>query len=350
MVGILHPYVSEGPRRCQELSKPIVSITKFEDAYRSVRQALDSCQGLTGLERKDRILIKPNLVSWDWELPFPPYGVVTTSSVMSALVRILTEEGFTDLTIAEAPLMLPKTIGHAMYKELGYYDLAEKYGIRLVDLNEEKFVKVDCDGYELGIGESVLRADKIINVPVLKTHNQTKVSLGIKNLKGVLNRKSKKFCHNKDIDLSYIFPHIIEKLPVGLDKRGITGLTLRKYDDTLCTGCSGLFNPMLIMFMAAFNDEPFPNIEVLSGKAQTASAGYDKTLLFGKCPYDLNKDNENINRAISVKGCPPDIKEFERLMREEGVDCDYEEYVKYRHYLFDRYKAEEGFELELFKV
>ena len=448
MVGILHPYVSEGPRRCQELSKPIVSITKFEDAYRSVRQALDSCQGLTGLERKDRILIKPNLVSWDWELPFPPYGVVTTSSVMSALVRILTEEGFTDLTIAEAPLMLPKTIGHAMYKELGYYDLAEKYGIRLVDLNEEKFVKVDCDGYELGIGETVLQADKIINVPVLKTHNQTKVSLGIKNLKGVLNRKSKKFCHNKDIDLSYIFPHIIEKLPValtlidgvfalakgpgptgkaerrnlivasldtlaadvvgasllgyqadevdhlayfarrnggstsiadvevrgenleqharfleydwvwneentapvGFDKRGITGLTLRKYDDTLCTGCSGLFNPMLIMFMAAFNDEPFPNIEVLSGKAQTASAGYDKTLLFGKCPYDLNKDNENINRAISVKGCPPDIKEFERLMREEGVDCDYEEYVKYRHYLFDRYKAEEGFELELFKV
>src|SRR5680860_1086322 len=142
MVGILHPYVSEGPRRCQELSKPIVSITKFEDAYRSVRQALDSCQGLTGLERKD--------------------------------------------------------------------------SIRLVDLNEEKFVKVDCDGYELGIGESVLRADKIINVPVLKTHNQTKVSLGIKNLKGVLNRKSKKFCHNKDIDLSYIFPHIIEKLPVAL--------------------------------------------------------------------------------------------------------------------------------------
>src|SRR5665811_2292765 len=134
MVGILHPYVSEGPRRCQELSKPIVSITKFEDAYRSVRQALDSCQGLTGLERKDRILIKPNLVSWDWELPFPPYGVVTTSSVMSALVRILTEEGFTDLTIAEAPLMLPKTIGHAMYKDCLLYTSDAADDLTRVDL------------------------------------------------------------------------------------------------------------------------------------------------------------------------------------------------------------------------
>jgi len=83
------------------MSEPIVSVTKFEDAYQSVRQALELCQGLSGLEKDDKILIKPNLVSWDFELPFPPYGVVATSAVMSALVQILAEEGYNNLTIGE---------------------------------------------------------------------------------------------------------------------------------------------------------------------------------------------------------------------------------------------------------
>ena len=427
------------------MSEPIVSVTKFEDAYQSVRQALELCQGLSGLEKDDKILIKPNLVSWDFELPFPPYGVVATSAIMSALVQILAEEGYNNLTIGEGSL---DKIGQAMYQELGYDKLAKKYGVKLMDFNEGKFAKVDCNGYELSIAEPVLQADKIINLPVLKTHNQTKVSLGIKNFKGVINRKSKMFCHNKDRDLSNIFPHIIEKLPValtlidgvfamakgpgptgkaerrnvivasrdslaadvvgasllgypaeqvdhlvyfaqrnggstnindvevrgdditrhtkfldytwewteentgpvGFAKRGIKGLAVRKYDSTMCTGCSMLYNPLLIMLMSAYKGEAFPNIEVLSGKRQTASPGYDLTVLFGKCPSDLNKDNPNIKKAIAIKGCPPDMKQFEALMGEEGVDCDYNEYVKYRHYLFDRYKPEEGFDRGLFKI
>jgi len=430
------------------MTKPLVAVTKFNDAYKSVRQALDLCQGLAGLNIGDKILIKPNLVSWDFDLPFPPYGVVATSAVMSALVQILAEEGFTDLTIGEAPLMVPKTIGQAMFKELGYDKLQERYGVKLIDFNEGKFEKVDCGGYELSIAESVLAADKLINVPVLKTHNQARVSLGIKNFKGVLNRKSKMFCHNKDTDLNYIFPHIIEKLPValtlidgvfglakgpgptgkakrlnllvasrntlagdivgatllgykpeevehltyyakrngcsldfndievkgedveknskfldydwewteentgpvGFAKRGITGLAIRKYDNTMCTGCSMLFNPLLIMFMSAFKGEPLPNVEVVSGKVQVAAPGFDKTVLFGKCPCQLNKDNPNIKKAIAIKGCPPDLAEFEKVMKEEGIACDYNQYVMYRHYIFSRYKTEDGFDMGLYKV
>lgn len=430
------------------MTKPLVAVVKFEDAYQSLRRALELSRGLEGLKYEDKILIKPNLVSWDFELPFPPYGVVTTSAVMAALVRILAEEGYRHLTIGEGPLMVPKTIGQAMFKELGYQELQKKYGVRLVDFNEEKFVKTDCNGLELDLAETVLASDKIIDVPVLKTHNQAKVSLGIKNLKGCINRKSKMYCHNKDIDLNFTFPHITEKLPValtiidgvfglakgpgptgkaqrldllvastdilagdvvgakllgydaeevphlayfakrnggslhlddievagedvaqsstfldydwewtedntgplGFAKRGITGLAIRKYDNTMCTGCSMLFNPLLILFMSAFKGEPFPKMEILSGKMQTATPGYDKTLLFGRCPYQLNKDNPDIKQAIALKGCPPDLKDFEKAMLEEGIEVDYSQYVQYRHYIFNRYKAEEGFDLGLFKV
>lgn len=430
------------------MEKPVVSLQAFSNPYQSVRQVLELCNGLAGLDKSDKILIKPNLVSWDFDLPFPPYGVVTTSAVMSALVRILYEEGFRHLTIGEAPLMIPKTIGQAMYKTLGYDKLREKYGVELVDFNEEKFEEVDFGGFKLSLAKKALEADKIINLPVLKTHNQCQVSLGIKNLKGCLNRKSKMHCHGKDMDLDHMFPHIIEKLPValtiidgvytlakgpgptgnayrknalvasldflacdvvgaslmgydagevehlkyfalrhgksttledievrgeevakhsayiesdfqwdeantgpdGFHKRGIRGLAIRKYDNSLCTGCSMMYNPMLIMFMSAYQGQPFPNMELVSGKRQEASPGFDYTVLFGKCACSLNKDNPNIKKALPVKGCPPTMKDFEEAMKEAGLACDYNQYVSYRHYIYSRYKKEDGFDMGLYTV
>ncbi len=429
------------------MSKPLVSVVVYDDAYNTLREALKLCNGLEGFNRNDKILIKPNLVAWSFDLPFPPFGVVTTSAVMFALVRILHEEGFRNLTIGEAPLMIPKPIGRAMYKVLGYEKLQEQYGVELVDFNEDKFVEVDLGNFKLSIAQKALEADKIINLPVLKTHNQCKVSLGIKNLKGCLNRKSKEYCHGKDVELDHMFPHIIEKLPValtiidgvftlakgpgptgnayrkniivaskdplacdvvgaaligynagevehlkyyagrhglgtdlagievrgedvsrqsayvesdfewdeadtgpvGFQKRGITGLAIRKYDNSLCTGCSSMYNPMLIMFMSAFKGQPFPNMELVSGKRQLASPGFDYTVLFGKCANVRNKDNPNIKKAIAVNGCPPTMDKLDETLKETaGVTCDYNEYIKYRHYLFQRYKKEDGFDMNLF--
>ena len=430
------------------MERPVVSLVKMVEPYASLREALALCGGLDGLRRDDKILIKPNLVSWDFDLPFPPFGVVTTSAVIGALVRILVENGFSRLTIGEAPLPGVKPKGEAIFKVLGYEQLRDKYGVQLVDFNEEEFVEVDFDEFKLSLARRVLEADKIINVPVLKTHNQAKVSLGIKNLKGCLNRKSKMFCHGVEHQLNRTFPRIIEKLPValtiidgvftlekgpghtgrayrrdlllasrdayacdlvgaevigyradevpqlkylaerhgyslhaadvqikgeplekcrsyveydwewtaddtgpiGFQKRGITGIAVRKYDDTLCTGCSSQYNPMLIMLMSAFNGEPFPNVEVISGKKQLASPGFEKTILFGKCACELNKDNPNIKHAVPVRGCPPDMKKFAGIMQQEGINCRYDEYVKYRHYIFNRYKDKKEFDFSLYSL
>lgn len=426
--------------------KPVVSVITYKDPYHSLREALELCDGLRGFNKSDKILIKPNLVSWDFELPFPPYGVVTTSAVVFALVQILYEEGFRNITIGEAPLAIPKPKGRTMFKALGYEKLRDNYGVELIDFNEDKFEEVDFGKFKLSLARKALQADKIINLPVLKTHNQCKVSLGIKNLKGCLNRASKIFCHGKDWHLDHTFPHIIQKLPValtiidgiftlakgpghtgyayrknlliasrdalacdvvgaelmgyraaevehlkyfaglhnrntdlagieirgedvekhrsyidydwqwtedntqpvGFQRRGITGLAVRKYDDSLCTGCSTMYNPMLIMFMSAYEGKPFPNVEVISGKRQEASPGFDYTVLFGRCACVLNKNNPNIKKAIALKGCPPTVQELEEALKEAGITCDYNEYIKYRHYIFNRYKKEDGFDLGLY--
>ncbi|OLN27821.1 DUF362 domain-containing protein [Desulfosporosinus metallidurans] len=427
------------------MTKAAVSLVEVTDVYESLQEGLRLCDGLAGLNTNDKILIKPNIVSWDFDLPFPPYGVITTSTVITALVRILVEHGFSDLTIGEGALPTLNPKADAVYEALGYKKLQERYGVKLVDFNQGEFVATDYgDGFKLDIAKQALEADKIINVPVLKTHNQAKVSLGIKNLKGCLNKKSKQACHGVgDEELSRMFPRIIEKLPValtiidglytlekgpgptgkafrkdlliasrdpfacdlvgaavlgyqakevvhltnyakrhgysmeladyevrgesvaehqefvdydwewsdedtgpaGFQKRGITGLAIRKYDSSLCTGCSVQYNPMLILFSSAFKGDPFPNVEVVSGKQQLASTGFEKSVLFGKCACHLNKNNSNINKAIPIWGCPPDLEKFVEVLSEEGIKCDYNEYVRFRHYLFGRYKENEGFKL-----
>ncbi|SFR04609.1 DUF362 domain-containing protein [Desulfoscipio geothermicus] len=426
----------------------LVSIVKHTDTYGALKKSIELCNGLKDFKKNDKILIKPNLVSWDFDLPFPPYGVVTTSAVMFALVQILYEEGYSRVTIGEASLGVSGSMAKNIFKVLGYEKLREKFGVKLVDFNEDKFVAVDVGGFKLSIAQKALEADKIINVPVLKTHNQCKVSLGIKNLKGCLNRTSKKQCHGRDEELEHMFPHIAEKLPValtiidgifalakgpgatgkavrkdllvasrnilacdmvgaaligynasevehlkyfaqrsrqvinladievlgesiekhaeylesdwawtednsgpaGFKKRGIKGIAIRKYDSSLCTACSKLYNPMLILLSSAFKGEPFPGIEVLTGKRQKASPGFEKTILFGKCACMQNKDNPNIKKAVFIKGCPPDLNEFQRLLHEEGIECNYDQYVSYRHYIYDRYEDKDGFDMGLFKI
>jgi len=200
------------------VAKTTVSIVKVSNVYESLKESLRLSHGLAGLNVNDQILIKPNIVSWDFELPFPPYGVVTTSTVMSALVRILVEHGFNNLIIGEGSLPKLRTTGHEVYEALGYTKLQERYGVKLVDFNQGEFVPIDYgNGFKLDIAKQALEADKIINVPVLKTHNQAKVSLGIKNLKGCLSKNSKRYCHGLgEGELSLTLPRIIEKLPVAL--------------------------------------------------------------------------------------------------------------------------------------
>ncbi|RLB20474.1 MAG: hypothetical protein DRG76_10960 [Deltaproteobacteria bacterium] len=63
--------------------------------------------------------------------------------------------------------------------------------------------------------KDILSSDFVVDLPVLKTHNQTKVSLGIKNLKGMIDIKSRKKCHSADPekDLNYMVARLANKMP-----------------------------------------------------------------------------------------------------------------------------------------
>lgn len=89
------------------MTRPVVSMVRHEDTYLSLREALDLCGGLGHMSKNDRVLLKPNLVSWDFDAPYSPFGVITTAPVVFALVRILSEEGFGRIAIGEGIARVP---------------------------------------------------------------------------------------------------------------------------------------------------------------------------------------------------------------------------------------------------
>jgi len=203
------------------LGKNLVSVVRYEEPYQSLKKAVFDCKGFNNLPSNARVFIKPNIVFWTRACNFPKWGVITTSRVIEDIVLLLKEYGIEDITIGEGIVADPedtKTPAHA-FESLGYNNLKERYGVKYINIMERPFSKVDLgDNIYLKYNTDVLESDYLINIPVLKSHNQTVVSLGLKNLKGTIDIPSRKKCHSADPqkDLHYHISRIADPMPPSL--------------------------------------------------------------------------------------------------------------------------------------
>jgi uncharacterized protein (DUF362 family) len=191
------------------LNKHLVSIVKYEKPFESVARAVELAGGLDRIKPGDRVFIKPNIVFWTKSVPFPKWGVITTTRVIEDMIKLLQDHGAGQITIGEGIVTSDskdtETPAHA-FETLGYNQLKKRYGIEAVNVFERPFRKVDLgDGVELAFNQDILDSDLVVDLPVMKTHAQTVVSLGIKNLKGTINVNSRKICHNADPDRNLHF-------------------------------------------------------------------------------------------------------------------------------------------------
>ena len=201
------------------MDKSVVAIVRYESPLESVRKAVELSGGLDGLSADAKVFIKPNVVFWTKAVPFPKWGVITTSRVVEDMVVLLKERGVDHITIGEGmATMDPKdreTPAHA-FENLGYNVLKRRYGVKVLDVLQRPFEKVDLgEGVVLNFNTDILHSDFVVDLPVLKTHNQTMVSLGIKNLKGIIDINSRKKCHSADPkkDLNYMIARLPDRLP-----------------------------------------------------------------------------------------------------------------------------------------
>ncbi len=201
------------------MDKHKVSIARYEEPSSSVRKAVALCDGLSGLSPRAKVFVKPNIVFWARNVPFPKYGVVSTSRVVHDMILILKDLGIDDITIGEGTVVYnPKdheTAGHAFHS-LGYDNLKKRYGVNYINVFQRPFDKVDLgDGVHLNFNRDFLESDFLVNIPVMKTHAQTIVSLGVKNVKGLIDVNSRKKCHSPDPekDLHYMVSKLAKVIP-----------------------------------------------------------------------------------------------------------------------------------------
>ena len=201
------------------MTRHLVSIVRYQKPLESVRTAIELSHGLDQLPPNGKVFIKPNIGFWTKSTDFPKWGVNTTSRVVEDIVIILKERGIHDITIGEGPvLMKPNdtaTPAHA-FETLGYGILKQRYGVEYFNIFERDFKEVDLGGgVVVQFNRDILNSDFVINLPVLKTHGQTKVSLGMKNLKGMIDIRSRKKFHSTDpvTDLNYSIARLGNHIP-----------------------------------------------------------------------------------------------------------------------------------------
>jgi len=132
-------------------------------------------------------------------------------------VKSLKDRGIRHITVGDGSGM-----GYSATKAFdccGYKDMASRYGLHLVDLEKDEFVKkpVRIEGpfKSLEIARTVLECDFLINVPILKAHNETLISCSLKNLKGTMPRSMKSAFHGVNLHHaiaqlnSVLIPHLI---------------------------------------------------------------------------------------------------------------------------------------------
>lgn len=146
------------------------------------------------IKRGARVVIKPNLTADTrlWE-----DGIVTNPYTVEGIIRYVQQAGPAEVVMAEAAACGLDT--KKAFRVNGYEDVAARTGAKLVDLYDEEFVAAPVtDGMvadTIRVAKRILTADFLINVPTMKTHVATGVSLCLKNLKGVLPEEEKRRSH-----------------------------------------------------------------------------------------------------------------------------------------------------------
>ncbi len=161
-----------------------------------VRKALEEILAPLGgidafVKKGERVLLKPNLLS----ASPPSKGVTTHPSVVEAVGEMVREAGG-DPFIGDSPAIGPF---RRVISKTGMEEVARRLSIPLVELKEEREV-VSPEGFlfrRITLSREALEADKVINLPKLKTHSMMALTLGVKNLFGCVPGLKKASWHLK---------------------------------------------------------------------------------------------------------------------------------------------------------
>lgn len=185
--------------------KPGVVVAHGEDPAMITRAAIQELGGMEGLvSRGDVVVIKPNIA---WDRP-PELAANTNPDVVAELVRLCRAAGARRVKVFDhacSPNPAPS------YERSGIAEAARRAGADVYYVNRDAFHLLPIPGAaalpEWTFYEEVLTCDVLINVPILKHHGTSRLTMALKNVfgmvggdRGMLHRD----IHRKMVDLNRV--------------------------------------------------------------------------------------------------------------------------------------------------
>jgi uncharacterized protein (DUF362 family) len=174
-----------------------------ETSLRIVREMVAEAFALLGIGaetvRGRSVLLKPNLVR-----PNPEVNpaICTDPRVVLAVCEVLADLGAARITVGENPGY--GFSGRAAFRAARLGRALKRLGVELCFFDEEERV---CTANPRGLllqrvykARALLEHDLLLNLPKMKTHMHTLVSLGMKNLQGILLDPQRRLFHRNDIE------------------------------------------------------------------------------------------------------------------------------------------------------
>lgn len=148
------------------------------------------------ISKGDIVVVKPN-IGWDRA---PEFAATTNPFVVVTLVKLCLEAGAKKVKVFDHPV----NDARRCYVQSKIADAALKAGAEVSYADDWKFKEVTINGTSLKtwpLYTDVLEADKVINVPIAKTHGLTKLTLSLKNWMGIMGGRRSRIHHRIDENL-----------------------------------------------------------------------------------------------------------------------------------------------------
>jgi uncharacterized protein (DUF362 family) len=168
---------------------PDLVVTQGGEPEALVRQALAALGGIGRFIPKGAsVIVKPNMcVAYHTY----EYAATTNPWVVGTLVKMAFEAGAGSVKVMDSPF---GGTAQAAYKISGIKEQVEAAGGEMVLMLPYKFVTTKNPKAVVlkspAVYDDILKADVIINVPIAKQHSSSRLTLGMKNLMGVVEDRS----------------------------------------------------------------------------------------------------------------------------------------------------------------
>jgi uncharacterized protein (DUF362 family) len=168
-----------------------------------VRAAVGQLGGMeTFVSRGDVVVVKPN-IGWDRK---PEQAANTHPEVVKAVVAMCLDAGAKQVRVMDRTCNDPRRC----YRRSGIQDAVlslDNPDATIEYMDERKFVDVPLKNPEGSLQSwtfhrDLLEADKVINVPIAKHHNATRLTMSLKNIMGILGGNRGNIHHSLDLNIA----------------------------------------------------------------------------------------------------------------------------------------------------